>query len=75
MPYSSVSDRTSGVTFTCDFEADENECVFQNAMGDIFNWTVYTVSNVILLFIDAFLFLTQNFKAIRFEKIDLPTSF
>lgn len=44
-----VSDVSNNLTFTCDFEDDETGCIFHNAMGDNFDWTVYTVSNVIYL--------------------------
>lgn len=46
-----VSDVSSDLTFTCDFEASETGCVFHNAMGDNFDWTVYTVSNVIYMYL------------------------
>ena len=46
-----VSDVSSDLTFTCDFEANETGCVFHNAMGDNFDWTVYTVSNVIYMYL------------------------
>lgn len=47
--YMCVSDVSNNLTFTCDFEDDETGCIFHNAMGDNFDWTVYTVSNVIYL--------------------------
>ena len=46
-----VSDVSSDLTFTCDFEASETGCVFHNAMGDIFDWTVVRDRMVEMLYI------------------------